>query len=98
MPGKYSVSLSYVIDGVDFADATPCTTSAPNSACLPILSPGDSVKITYNVNVTTPANATSTVNLKGCFGPESTANRAWRKVNPVITVSIHPCIPTFHKN
>jgi High-affinity nitrate transporter accessory len=40
--------------------------------------------INYAVNTTTPANATSTINLKACFGPQSSANRAWRKPNPVI--------------
>lgn len=83
MPGKYSVNLSFVINGVE-SNGPPCTTSAPGSACLPQLYTGDTVKITYNVNTTTPANTTSTITLKGCYGPESSMNRAWRKPKPVI--------------
>ena len=45
---------------------------------------GNAVKITYNVNTTTPANATSTITLRGCYGAQSSANRAWRKPNPII--------------
>ena len=74
-----------MISGVE-SNSPPCPLSAPNSACLPQLYPGDVVKISYAVNTTTPANATSTVTLKACFGPQSSVNRAWRKPNANITL------------
>jgi hypothetical protein len=48
------------------------------------LNPGDKVFIKYFVNSTAPVNTTSTITLKACFGPQSSANRAWRKAAPVI--------------
>ena len=47
---------------------------------------GQSVAIAYAVNTTFAPNSTSTITLKGCYGLQSTSNRAWRKANPVISL------------
>lgn len=83
-PGKLSVQLSYSFAGGSAILSPPCNVTAPGSDCLPKLYAGDAVLITYNVNTTTPANSTSTVTLKACFGAESSLNRAWRKPGPLI--------------
>lgn len=83
-PPKYVLQLSYPGEAV--TDPPPCNATAPGSACLPVLDAGvgQSVTITYSVNSSYVANTSSTVTLKGCFSATSSANRAWRKANPII--------------
>lgn len=77
-PPAYTIELTYTINGVT---GTPLPCNASN--CLPQVSvpEHDSITINYSGPVGAPGN---TISLMSCYAPVSTANRAWRKAEPVI--------------
>jgi hypothetical protein len=85
VPVNYNITLSFTLAGVTTTPA-PCTAFNPaTSTCLPqvVVPEHDSITIAYSG----PATAGNTISLMYCYSNSSSANRAWRKYNAVISVS-----------
>lgn len=62
---------------------SPCRAAPPSALPQVSVPEHDSITINYSGPVGAPGN---TISLMSCYAPVSTANRAWRKAEPVINV------------